>query len=189
MDISRSTLCTILVAFSCSQFPARGRDGHRGPHQSPAVLPMSAPFKLATAVRLSEWPQIRRLTERIQTDAGALVLLCEMPQIEARYGNESFFLELARKWRHRIPILPEHPGPADDDGSSWIVLQNGAARTISITFYDEAPEDSITILAITWVGKEITNLSVTSGFDHVFGRRHGHREHTGLPRHLPGHHS
>jgi hypothetical protein len=146
---------------------------------------MSAPFTLAEAVRLPEWVQIRRLTERIQTDSGTLELLREMPQFEARYGHESFFVELTRKWRNRIPILPMRPGPSDEAGSSWVLLQNGEARTISITFYDEAPEDSITILSVTWVGKEITNLTFTGGFDHTFGRRHGHRDHAYRPADHP----
>jgi hypothetical protein len=102
-------------------------------------------------------------------------LLRDMPLIKGKYGDDSYFLELGRKWRCRVPVLQAKPN-ADDD-SSWVVIENGQARTISITFYDETPENSITILAITWVDKEVTNISFTGGFDNVIGKRHRRHDH------------
>lgn len=181
MSLATNTLCAALAALGCIPVPAWGQGARYDHRHGPAVLPMSSPFALSEAVHLPEWPQIRRVTEHIQTDLGSLALLREMPQIAARYGTESAFVELARKWRDRIPALPERPGTADDNGSSWLVLQNGDARTISVTFYDETPENSITILAITWVGREITNLTFTGGFDHVLGQYHRHYDHGNRP--------
>jgi len=113
-------------------------------------------------------------------------LLLESPLVREKYGDDSYFLDLVRKWRGRIPVLQVKPD-ADDD-SSWVVIQNGQARTISITFYDESPDDSITILGITWVGKQVTNIAFTGGFDNVMGKRRRHRGHSGPSRSFPENH-
>ena len=138
-------------------------------------VPMTDPFSLEEAVDLPEWGQILRMTTLLQTDAGTLTLLHEMPQVEARYADESYFLDFIRKWRERIPALPERPFSKDESASSWVVLDNGTSRTIAITFPQEFPEDSFIILKITWVDQEITNLSFMSGFNNVLPRRRWHR--------------
>jgi len=177
-----STLLLVLLGFPGL---LQGQNDHR---HTPAVIPMSSPFPLVDAVNLPEWAQIRRLTERIQTDAGSLEFLREMPLVAAKYADESFFLDLVKKWRARIPALPQKPSAEDAADSSWVVLQNGRSRTISITFYDEAPENSITILAITWTGQQVTNLSFTGGFENVLGRHRRRHQDSGRPgdsRYIP----
>jgi hypothetical protein len=175
--LSRSMSTVLLVM---AGFPGilQGQNAHR---HTPAVIPMSSPFTLVDAVNLPEWTQIRRLTEQIQTDAGSLELLREMPLVAAKYADESFFLDLVKKWRARVPALPKKPSVGDAADSSWVVLQNGQSRTISITFYDDAPENSITILAITWTDQQITNLSFTGGFDNVLGKHRRHHHDSGRP--------
>lgn len=178
MSLPARTMSTLLlVLIGCPSF-LNGQNDHR---HTPAVIPMSSPFTLVDAVNLPEWAQIRRLTERIQTDAGSLELLREMPLVAAKYADESFFLDLVKKWRVRVPALPQKPSAEDAADSSWVVLQNGQSRTISITFYDEAPENSITILAITWTDQQVTNLSFTGGFDDVLGKHRRHHHDSGRP--------
>jgi hypothetical protein len=178
MSLPARTMPTLLLLLLGFPGLLRGQNDHR---HTPAVLPMSSPFTLVDAVNLPEWAQIRRLTERIQTDAGSLELLREMPLVAARYTDESFFLDLVKKWRARVPALPQKPSVEDAADSSWVVLQNGQSRTVSITFYDEAPENSITILAITWTGQQVTNLSFTGGFDKVFSKHRRHHQNSGRP--------
>jgi hypothetical protein len=178
MRLPARTLTQLLLVLMGCPGLLWGQNNHR---HTPAVLPMSAPFTLAEAVNLPEWAQIQRLTEGIQTDNGALELLRELPLVAARYADESYFLDLVRKWRARIPILPGQPTAEDAADSSWIVLQNGGSRTVSITFYDEAPENSITILAITWTDGQVANLTFTGGFDNVLGRHRRHHPEAGRP--------
>ena len=175
MSLLTKTRSTVLLGLASCHLVSAGEHSSYPRHRVPLAIPMSSSFSVTDAIGLPEWEQIRRMTELIQTDRGSLGLLHGMPQIEAKYGNESYFLDLTRRWRDRIPVLPERPEFLDEARSSWVVLENGQARTISITFRDEAPENSITIMRITWVGRNITNLTFAGGFDNLPPQRHQHR--------------
>lgn len=166
---------TVYFGMACFQILLAGENTRYSGHRVPLALPMSSPFSMTDAATLPEWSQIRRMTELIRTDNGSLALLQEMPQVEEKYGNESYFLDLIKKWRDKVPILPEKPASVDESGSSWVVLENGPSRTISITFHHEVPENSITIMSITWVDQKVTNLSFAGGFDNVLHRGNNHR--------------
>src|SRR5258706_606495 len=53
-------------------------EGPRG-HRTQLNVPISEPFSLAEAIHLPEWGEIQRMTELLQTDAGARALLRVMP--------------------------------------------------------------------------------------------------------------
>jgi hypothetical protein len=167
---------TVYLGLVCFQILSAGENTSYHRHRVPLSIPVSDPFVVTDAVRLPEWSQIRRMTELIKTDRGSLDLLHEMPQVEAKYGNASYFLDLIQKWRDRIPILPKTPDSDDENDSSWVVLENGQSRTISITFRHEIPENSVSIMRVTWVDKQITNLTFSGGFDNVLPQRNRHRK-------------
>lgn len=174
MTLLTKLQCSVFWGLACVSILA-GSEGsysfHDHRHRIQLGIPISAPFTVADAVRLPEWNQIRRMTELIKTDRGALDLLREMPLVEANYADESYFLDFIQKWRERIPVLSERPNLEDENGSSWIVLENEEARTIAITFHHDVPENSLTIMKITWVDEQITNLSFTRGFGDVLPHR------------------
>ena len=157
-------LCLPLLCGPALFAAPQNRDWHRS---APLVLDMSEPFGLNAAPELPEWSQIRHIVEGLQTEPGSLALLQELPLLEARYGTEASFQDLVAKWRSRIPNLTEQPAMEDLDASTWLVIQNGPSRTISITFHEASPLGRITILAITWVDHEVTDLSFTGGFESV----------------------
>ena len=179
MSLPSQAWSAILLGLVTFPILSAGGDGRDRRHRVPLAVPVSTPFTVTEAMRLPEWGQLRRMTQLLRTDRGTLELLHGMPKVEARYADESHFLELVRKWRDRVPVLPEQPRAADEEGSSWVVLDNGQARTISITFRDPAPENSLTVLRITWVGQEVTNLSFASSFERVLPPRNRHWEHRG----------
>jgi hypothetical protein len=61
------------------------------------------------------WPIIRKITQRIQTDAGALDLYRANPELGAKYGSEDAFLETVRNYRSQFSALPERPPKEAED--------------------------------------------------------------------------
>ena len=150
-------------------------------HRTQLEIPMSGPFTTQEATLLPEWDQVRRMTELIKTDSGSLELFHETPLFEAKYADESYFLDLIRKWRDRIPTLPEAIDPAIHDGAAWVVLDDGASRTLSITFPSKTPANGITIMKVSWRGQDVSDLNFMSGFVNTVPTRRQHR----MPSHRP----
>jgi len=167
---------------------------HRHGPRTQLALPLSGPYALAEAVRLPEWDRIRHLTEWLRTDAGSRRLLEQWPQVRAGYADDSFFLAFVAKWRDRIPVLSQGSDAPEVRNSSWVVLENGPERTITITFPRPGPEHALTLMTITWEDRQITRLNFMSGFGQVLPRHpqvqtpprgHGRRPRPG-PRPDPG---
>jgi hypothetical protein len=164
------------VCLNFGQLLMGGGDNRFPRHRTQLVIPMSGPFTTMEATNLPEWNQIRRMTELIKTDTGSLDLFHTTALIEAKYANESYFLDFVKKWRDRIPTLPVHFDPTADDGSSWVVLDDGYVRTISITFPRKTPRNGITIMKVTWEGSNVSDLNFQSGFVNTVPLRHYHRK-------------
>ena len=165
-----NTLLLVLTSAAVLQaWPGGAPIDHRWP-RTQLAFPLSSPFPLAEAVNLPEWPWILRMTELIQTDDGSQELLRLMPLVAARYADPSYFLDYVQKWRDRIPVLPAGPEGPETIPSSWILLENGQARSITITFYPPASGNRITLLKISFVDKQVTQLEFLSGFTNVLPR-------------------
>jgi hypothetical protein len=54
------------------------------------------------------------------------------------------------------------------------VIENGEARSIAITFPQADPENSFSIMKITWVDHQITNLSFVGGIGNTLPARPRH---------------
>lgn len=59
------------------------------------------------AMRARAWPIVRRVAERLQTDAAALDLYRANPELGARYGSEEAYLEQVRTYHAQFASLPE----------------------------------------------------------------------------------
>ena len=180
-----------LFAFAClsaGQLLLAGGNSPRPHHRTQLEIPMSGHFTTAEATLLPEWNQIRRMTELIGTDAGALDLFQETKRLQAKYADESYFLDFVKKWRDRIPALPERVDPSSEDGTSWVVLDDGDVRSISITFPRKTPRNGITIMKVTWLGPDVSGLDFLSGVVNTVPLRNQHRKpirHRGYPPTVP----
>ena len=170
MRLVPNTLLLVLISAAGLQaWPGGAPVDHRRP-RTQLAFPLSSPFPLAEAVNLPEWPWILRMTELIQTDDGSQDLLRLMPLVAARYADASYFLDYVQKWRDRIPVLPAVPDGPEAIPSSWTLLEDGQARSITITFYPPASANRITLLNISFIDKQVTQLEFLSGFTNVLPR-------------------
>ncbi len=62
--------------------------------------------RLSHALKNQEWVQLRTVTDRLQTDAGAQAVYAGNPGLAADYPTESDFLKAVGGWRPRLDPLP-----------------------------------------------------------------------------------
>ena len=178
---SRTLVMVWLGLGGLQALPGGAPGDHRRP-RTQLAFPVSSPFPLAEAVNLPEWPWIRRMTGLLQTEGGALELFRQMPMVAARYADAAYFLDYVKKWRDRVPVLPAGPEGPEAVPSSWVLLENGLTRSITITFFPPASANRITLLKIAFIDQQVTQLEFLSGFTDVLprGRRFQH-PHPGRP--------
>jgi hypothetical protein len=163
----------LLILVAAFPHPLKAEDHspwqrHRVTLADPGCITLDA----SDATGLPQWATIRRITELLQTDEGALTFLHENPLLASQYAADSYFLDYVAKWRPRVPVLPYAQDSEEESDSTWCVIDGDGTRATSVTFHHPVPENAITILTIRWEDQQIASLTFMRGFENVTPRRH-----------------
>lgn len=121
--------------------------GAQNPVQSSSFVKEAG---VESSLMVQRWAQMRHITQLLQTDEGVAALLREAPEVDQNYSNRSLFVDYVRKWRARIPVLPERMEQENRNQFSWDISDQGDQQRIYLTIYHQKPQDTFTIMRTSW---------------------------------------